>query len=260
MSEEVSIWEQVARAEGPVVVVTVAGIRGSVPGAVGGKAVVGRSGLLAGTLGGGKVEARAIGHAQELLDNESAGAGLVVWNLQRDIGMTCGGEMTFLFEPVLSQAPWQVVVFGAGHVGAALVRVLATLKCRVDWVDTRQDWLAKGGNFANVSKHAVKSYEEGVELVNEESFVVCVSQGHATDRPVLREVLRKCFELPFVGAIGSAAKRAVLLRELREDGIGEELLERLVCPLGLPIGGNDPAEIAVSITAQLLERRGATIA
>lgn len=256
MGGETSIWERVARADGSVVVVTVVAARGSVPGVVGAKAVVGQSGLLGGTLGGGKVEARAIGFAQNILEGEGQEAELVEWNLQRDIGMTCGGEMTFLFEPVFSEAPWHVVVFGAGHVGAALVRVLSTLSCRVDWVDSRKDWLAKGGSYANVSKHEVKDYQDGVKFVEKESFVVCVSQGHATDRPVLREALRKCPEVAFLGAIGSAAKRAVLLRELKDDGIRSDLLDKIICPLGLPIGGNDPAEIAVSVTAQLLERRG----
>jgi xanthine dehydrogenase accessory factor len=83
-----------------------------------------------------------------------------------------------------------------------------------------------------------------------------MTKGHSTDRPVLREVFLNGLGVSFLGAIGSAAKRAVLLRELREDGVGEEVLQSLVCPLGLPIGGNDPAEIAVSIAAQLLERRG----
>jgi xanthine dehydrogenase accessory factor len=73
---------------------------------------------------------------------------------------------------------------------------------------------------------------------------------------VLREVLRRYPAGAFLGVIGSLAKRAVLSRELREDGIEEGQLERMVCPVGLPIGSNDPAEIAISIVAQLLERRG----
>jgi xanthine dehydrogenase accessory factor len=68
--------------------------------------------------------------------------------------------------------------------------------------------------------------------------------------------MRRYPEGALLGVIGSAAKRAVLSRELREDGIAEVVLERMVCPVGLPIGSNDPAEIAISIVAQLLERRG----
>lgn len=70
------------------------------------------------------------------------------------------------------------------------------------------------------------------------------------------EVLRRFPEVSYLGVIGSASKRAVLIRQFREDGVGERLLKTIVCPVGLPLGGNDPAEIAISIAAQLLERRG----
>ncbi len=105
-------------------------------------------------------------------------------------------------------------------------------------------------------KHLVGNYAEAVDLVSEKSMVVSITKGHASDRPVLREVLERLPGIAFLGVIGSASKRAVLMRELREDGISKELLETIVCPLGLPIGGNGAGEIAVSIAAQLLERRG----
>jgi len=104
--------------------------------------------------------------------------------------------------------------------------------------------------------HAVEHFEDGVEFLTEKSFVLSLTKGHSSDRPVLRELLRKFPGFAYAGVIGSASKRAVLMRELREDGIPEELLEKVICPVGLPIGGNDPAEIAISIAAQLLEKRG----
>ena len=73
---------------------------------------------------------------------------------------------------------------------------------------------------------------------------------------MLSKVLLDFQEIAYVGVIGRASKIAVLMRELKEDGIGEELLAKVVCPVGLPVGGNDPAEIAISIAGQLLERRG----
>ena len=108
----------------------------------------------------------------------------------------------------------------------------------------------------NVVTHLVGKFEEGVSLVGKDSFALSITKGHGADRPVLRELLLKEKGLPFVGVIGSASKRAVLMRELREDGVSEERLGALVCPLGLAIGNNEPAEIAVSIVAQLLEVRG----
>jgi xanthine dehydrogenase accessory factor len=250
-------WEQITelRREGvPAVVVTITSVRGSVPGRAGAKAVVTHGGLVSGNLGGGKVEAKAIGHAVGLMQSDF-GCDHVTWNLQRDVGMTCGGEMSFLFESIASGDRWRLVVFGAGHVSQAVVPVLSTLACRIDVVDTREDWLDRFVEKHNVTTHLVESAEEGVAWVEPGSFVLSITQGHSSDRPVLRDVLRKFPAIPFLGVIGSASKRAVLMRELREDGIAEELLEKIICPVGLPIGGNDPAEIAISIAAQLLDRR-----
>ena len=252
------VWEQVGklRAAGvEFVLVTITQVRGSVPGVLGGKALVTAEGLVGGNLGGGKVEARAVVRAQEMLGGEARVAS-ELWNLQRDVGMTCGGEMGFLFEHVRAEEVWHVVVFGAGHVSQALVRVLAGMRCVVEVVDERSEWLGRLPEAGNVRRREVASFVDGVQWVKATSFVLSITKGHASDRPVLREVLRRFPEIPYLGVIGSASKRAVLMRELREDGIGMELLDRVICPVGLPIGGNDPAEIAISIAAQLLERRG----
>lgn len=253
-----NLWEVIAEQQRqgmPCVVVTVLAVRGSVPGVAGAKAVVTAEGLIAGTLGGGKVEARAIREAQAMLVGSEV-CREHCWNLQRDVGMTCGGEMRFLLEVVRPCAAWHVVVFGAGHVAQALTKLLLTLDCRVDVVDTRAEWLEKLPTGPNLTHHLVPAYEAGAALVERGSFVLCLTQGHATDRPVLRDVLRRHTWLPFVGVIGSASKRAVLRRELLEDGLSMDVMEQIECPVGLPLGSNAPAEIAISITAQLLQRRG----
>jgi xanthine dehydrogenase accessory factor len=252
------VWEKIAslHREGvDGVVVTITAARGSVPGCVGAKAIVTAEGRVGGNLGGGKVEARAIQQAIDQLHAETPCMTLT-WNLQRDIGMTCGGEMTFLFEKLAARKPWHLAVFGAGHVSQALVPLLATLPCRVDVFDPRAEWLSRFQPAANVRLHQVDAFEDGVDFLNPASYVISITQGHASDRPVLREALRRFPQIPFFGVIGSGSKRAVLLRELREDGLDESLLARIHCPVGLPIGGNDPAEIAISIAAQLLEVRG----
>ena len=250
------IWGKIAvlcREGVDAVVVTITGVRGSVPGLLGGKALVTEAGMVAGNLGGGKVEAKALAHATEFLHGPVS-CSSCTWNLQRDVGMTCGGEMAFLFEKITATPPWHIAVFGAGHVSQALVPVLAILACRIDVFDTRADWLARFPLLENVMLHQVAKFEDGVNHLHPGSFVLSITQGHSCDRPVLREVLSRFPDLPFLGVIGSASKRAVLMRELKEDGFSEKLLERITCPLGLPIGGNDPAEIAISIAAQLLSR------
>jgi xanthine dehydrogenase accessory factor len=251
-------WESIARHTangGDLVVVTVAATRGSVPGETGAKMIAGRDGWIDGTVGGGRIEARALDVAAELLGSPEETARLVCWNLQRDIGMTCGGEMTLLFERIAARPPWHLVIFGAGHVVQALVPVLLPLACRIEVIDTRADWLSRLPVAGSLSTHVVTAFEDGVDLVTGRSFVLSITKGHASDVPVIREVLARHPALPFLGVIGSASKRAALCRDLREAGIGEPLLEKITCPLGLPVGGNDPHEIAISIAAQLLERR-----
>lgn len=251
------VWTAIAEARNaglPAVVVTVTAVRGSVPGEVGGKLLVTDGGLMAGTIGGGKVEARALEVATALLA-EGDVCRMETWNLQRDVGMTCGGEMSFLFERIAGDGSWPVVVFGAGHVSRALVKILSTLRCTVDVVDEREDWLAGIESAPNIRKRHVANFEDGVSWVGKDSYVISITKGHASDRPVIQRILTEFPLLPFIGVIGSVSKRSVLVRELREAGIGESPLARLECPLGLKIGGNDPAEIAVSIVARLLEVR-----
>lgn len=237
-----------------LVVATVTGCRGSVPCELGAKAIITREGLVEGTVGGGKIEARVIEEATAMLDGDEK-CTTRKWNLQRDIGMTCGGEMEFSFELVVSGTKWHIVIFGAGHVSQALVPVLAAMECRIEIIEERKEWLDRLPDAPNVVRHHVAKFENGVRFVTGESMVVSITKGHSSDRPVLRDVLGKFPEIGFLGVIGSQSKRTVILRELREDGISEDLLGKIVCPLGLSIGGNDTAEIAISIAAQLLQQR-----
>jgi len=255
--QAMNLWEEIARLhrEGKdTVVVTVIEARGSTPTDVGSKLIATLDGLHSGTVGGGKIEARVLTETASLL---TSGPSTVVhrWNLQRDIGMTCGGEMTLLFEKVSANPPWHLVIFGAGHVVQALIRVLLPLACRIDCIDTRADWLEKLPTASNLTPHHLATFEDGVRLLGEKSFVLSITKGHASDFPVLRDVLQCETQVPYLGVIGSQSKRAVLLRELKEANIPAERLETLICPLGLPIGSNDPHEIAISISAQLLQVR-----
>ncbi len=240
------------------VLVTVAAGRGSIPSSPGQKLIVTRSGLHSGSVGGGKIEARAIQHAGALLLNsQSTACDLQTWNLQRDIGMTCGGEMTLLFELNRATPAWHIVIFGAGHIVQALVPILLTLPCQLTVIDTRPDWIGKLGHIVhpNLSLHLLPAHTEGLDLVTPATYVLSVTQGHSSDLPILAALLESYPALPFLGVIGSASKRTTLTRELREVGIPPHLIETIRCPLGLPIGGNNPPEIAISIAAQLLQQR-----
>jgi xanthine dehydrogenase accessory factor len=244
------------RREGvPHVLVTVVSARGSTPQDTGAKMVVTATGRLAGTVGGGRIEAAAIARAVDLLAS-GAPAELVTWNLQRDIGMTCGGEMQLFLDPSHG-ARWVVAIFGAGHVAQALVRVLAPMDCLLLCFDTRREWIERLPSAVNVHATLVENLSAAVPTLPPSAFVLTLTQGHATDCPILHAALER--EFPFIGAIGSKSKRAALDRDLREAGLTPDRIARLHCPLGLPIGTNHPQEIAVSIGAGLLQARDATL-
>lgn len=255
------VWSIAARleAEGtPFVAITLVSSRGHAPHDPGAKAVVAAAGLQGGTIGGGRVEARAILHAVELLTRASATPPeLVTWNLQRDIGMTCGGEVTYLFE-VQRRDHWQVVLFGAGHVSQALVRALLPLELQLTCVDPRADWIAKLPTSPRLTARMLAAPESWVEQTDGSEFFVVITQGHATDLPVLEAIFKRHPTPRYVGVIGSEPKGTKLRSELRARGVSEASLELLRIPIGLPIGTNQPAEIAVSIVAELIQVRGAT--
>ncbi len=177
----------------------------------------------------------------------------MTWNLQTDIGMTCGGEVKLFFD-VHATTAWPIVVFGAGHVAQALVRLLVQLDCHVTCIDTREEWLAKLPEDLKLKKICAKNPCEHVTAQPEEAYFVLMSKGHATDLPVLAEILSHR-DAPYVGVIGSPQKASVLRRDLKAQGIAVEKIESFHCPMGLPIGNNTPIEIAISVTAQLLQRR-----
>jgi xanthine dehydrogenase accessory factor len=230
---------------------------GSTPQDTGAKMLVTAAGLHAGTVGGGKVEAKAIGVAQEMLVAGSHETRFVNWALKTDVGMTCGGSVKLYFEPHAGSgaaAAWPIWIFGAGHVVQALVPVLAPLDCTLTVVDPRREWLDRLPRARNLKLIQAEEPKELVAAMPDHAFLLCLTKGHASDRPVLQVALagRK---FPFVGVIGSEAKAEVLRREMIAGGLPAERAAQFHCPVGLPFGSNDPREIALSIAAQLLSER-----
>ena len=251
--EFVRCLQNLLASERSYVVVTLIAIRGSAPQIVGAKAVVTMDGLEAGTVGGGKIENAAIQHAQSLLTQNEIQHDFVVWNLQTDIGMTCGGEVKLFFEMEKRNA-WPIAVYGAGHVAQSLVRLLLQLNCFVTCIDSRSDWIAKLPDDPKLKKICAESPAETVASQPANTFFVLMSRGHATDLPVLAELLRTRVA-PYVGVIGSAQKASVLKRELKSAGFAQELIDSFYCPIGLSLGNNTPAEIAISVAGQLIMKR-----
>jgi len=230
---------------------------GSTPQDTGAKMLVTSTGLHAGTVGGGKVEAKAIALAVEMLAAPESGPRFVNWTLKTDVGMTCGGSVKLYFEPHpagCTGAAWPIWIFGAGHVVQALVPILAPLDCQVTVVDPRREWLDRLPRARNVSYVPHENPADLVPTMPDHAFLLCLTKGHASDRPVLQRALAER-SFPFLGVIGSKAKAAVLRREMIADGLSAARANEFHCPVGLPFGNNDPREIALSIAAQLLTER-----
>ena len=239
----------------PVVSVTVVDAVGSVPNDRGAKMLVTAGGLHTGTVGGGRVERKAIDEALRMLREAAESTHFVNWQLNRDVGMTCGGAVKLYFE-AYNVATWNVVVFGAGHIAQALVPLLATLDCRVRCLDTRPEWLDRIPPHPRLTKTLSMNLAAEVAALPGDAFVVLMTMGHATDSPILLETLRTR-RFPFLGVIGSRAKANILKQDIAAAGLPPEAQEAFLCPVGLPIGSNHPSEIAISVAAQLLERRDA---
>ena len=235
---------------------------GSTPRAVGAKLVVRGDGTAVGTVGGGAFEAMVVADAFDLLATPSPLPVVKKYTFTEQgedaLGMACGGTAEVLLDP--TGVGERLVIFGAGHVGMALARLGATVGFAPEIVDDRAPACA-AATEARVGRvwHCDGEYETGVPDLDPSCWVAVVTRCHRTDRLALRRALP--VPLRYLGLIGSRRKKEVIFRQLRdEDGVQAAALERIRCPIGLPLGGDTPEEIAVSIVAQLLQERNASLA
>jgi xanthine dehydrogenase accessory factor len=148
------------------------------------------------------------------------------------------------------EQPRLVVVYGAGHVGTALVRALAPLPFRTAWVDARAG--ACAGAPEGVEVHETPLPEALAEAAGPDALHVVATHSHALDLEIVTAVMQRPFG--YCGLIGSATKRATFRRRLAERGVAREAIDRLTCPIGLPgLRDKRPAVIAASVAAQLLQ-------
>jgi xanthine dehydrogenase accessory factor len=232
----------------PFVVATVIGAKGSTPRKTGAKMIVAADGRTFGTVGGGAVESKVIERSKVLL-----GAPTIerfAWELASgDAGnMVCGGTMEFLLEPFLTRP--HAFVFGAGHVGKALARVLVDLHFTVTVIDDRETLLSLD-RLPGVHLHHAQPRDAAVELtLPPGAFCVIVTRSHAQDLEALRGLVRR--DLRYLGMMASRKKKAEVFATLRDEGVSDELLARVHAPIGLDLGAETPEEIAVAIAAQMV--------
>ena len=254
-------------AHGAAALVTVARTLGSAPREVGAWMAVRPDGAFHGTIGGGRLEWEALAIARELLASGTCEPRSIDRALGPDLGQCCGGRVVLTVEPFgradlpllraraaepTADPRRPVLLFGAGHVGRALAMALAPLPFRLRWIDSRDEAFPSLVP-ANADPVTTATPEAEIAGAPAGAFVLVMTHDHALDLAVTAAALRRD-DLPFVGLIGSATKRARFGRRLAELGLGEAAHARLVCPVGLPgIAGKEPAVIAASVAAQLLE-------
>jgi xanthine dehydrogenase accessory factor len=247
------------------VLVTLVTVRGHAPREAGAKMVVAADATWD-SIGGGNLEATAVARARALLAELSDGKRVkpelmsLALNDRAPVEhgvQCCGGEVTILLEP-LAVVP-SVAIFGLGHVGLELARILARHDVELHLVDSRTEHVtdrALAGvtrdALARVHVHHAPVPELVLGEVPRGTHVLVMTHDHAEDI-ALCDVALRCSHLGSVGLIGSAAKWARFRVKLAAEGHGPEALARITTPIGLPdLAGKDPATIAVSVAADLV--------
>ncbi|HKH99369.1 MAG TPA: XdhC/CoxI family protein [Candidatus Sulfotelmatobacter sp.] len=241
-------------------VATIVNVRGSIPSFRTAKMLVRDDGSIAGTIGGGCVEADVWQAAREVMESEKPRT--LTFDLNQDpkndTGLVCGGTLEVFIEPVLP--PALLYLFGAGHVALSLCQTAVSAGFDVIVTDDRSSYASKERFPAASEVHAL-DFDEAMQKLdpNESSSIVIVTRGHRDDMRILRWAVQT--RARYVGMIGSKRKVIKIFETLREEGLPAELFNRVHAPIGLDIGAIMPEEIAISITAELIAvRRQATAA
>lgn len=232
---------------------TIVHTNGSIPSYESSRMLVREDGSIAGTIGGGCVEADVWAAAKEVMRSESPRK--MVFHLNNeasyDNGLICGGTLEIFVEPVLPQP--MVYVFGGGHVSMAMAKTASAAGFGIGVVDDR-------AAFANrerfpMAQEVFTSYEEGFQKIqpNSSTYLVIVTRGHKDDMRVLAWAVRT--PARYVGMIGSKRKVLSVYKALEQEGYRPEEFERVYAPMGLEIGALSPDEIAISIVAELIAVR-----
>ncbi len=250
---DLQIYEEIirlSRAGTPFALATVIESSGSAPRKPGAKMLVRTDGTIHGTIGGGRVEAETIRAGLEAI-----GRGTPVtlpFQLTEEHGFVCGGSLRIYVEP--HAAPRRLVMFGAGHVGREVARLAHRCGFHVTVVDRRAE-LANHTELPDADEVICRPEPEAFAnlTVTTATAIVIAATSHDLDFQVVRGALGT--EAGFIGLVGSRRKREALRETLEKEGVAERQIARIISPVGMPISAETPAEIAVSIIAQLIQVR-----
>jgi len=235
----------------PFVVATIVDVKGSSPRGVGARMIVMRDGTIIETIGGGVLEKQVIADALACLAAGTTRSERYELKEQGEkaLGSLCGGEATVFFEVHVPART--LLIVGAGHVGQKLCAFARLLDYNVVVLDPRED-MVTAERFPAADRLVCGDPAQAAELVavGESTHVVIVTHGHVHDKDALRAVLGT--SAASIGMIGSARKVRTIFAQLREEGIPAERLDRVHAPIGLDIGAETPAELALCIIAEIV--------
>ena len=249
---------------------------GSTPRGKGAAMLVSASGLICGTIGGGALEAETLKTAAACLAEKRSGQ--LEFRMDGDAaagdGMICGGAATVLLQYIaagqkdwlqvleekigadspLFAPPERALIFGGGHIAAALAPILKSVGFRVIVMDNREEF-ADPARFPDAAQVVCGDFRHLAKFFTfcKSDYAVVVTSGHVHDFEVEEQLL--CLNLAYIGVIGSRKKTAAVNAKLREAGISEEQIAKVHTPIGLAIGAVTPEEIAVSIAAEMIQVR-----
>ena len=235
----------------PVAFITVTKCLGSTPCVVGSRMLVTENKDIHGTIGGGKLEFKAIDEAiVALKENRIIES---TYTLGPEFEQCCGGKVEFIIEP-MNQSP-ELFLFGAGHIGVEICKLLVDTPFKVTLIDSRDDWFSNLELDSSVTTHQAnetdfKSFKDAVKW-GPNCYVLVLTHNHAIDFDLITMALQN--ETKFLGLIGSKTKKVRFNTMLIKEMDIPEGMTNVVCPIGLDIGGDTPKEIAISVVAQLLQ-------
>jgi xanthine dehydrogenase accessory factor len=233
---------------------TIVSVRGSIPSFQTAKLLVREDGSMAGTIGGGCVEAEVWNAAREVIQTEKPRN--LSFSLGQDAaydnGLICGGQLEVFVECITPQPG--ALIFGGGHISKSLAKVLDLAGFRVSVIDNREAY-ANRERFPEATDVYAEEYEDIFPklAVNESTYIVIVTRGHRDDMRVLRWAIDT--RARYISMIGSKRKTIGVVKELEKEGIPRAAFDRVYAPMGLEIGAVSPEEIAISVGAEMIAMR-----
>lgn len=236
----------------PMALCTVIASSGSTPRKIGAKMLVGQNGspqgLVQGSIGGGAIEHHIRTEAIKIL-NQHEKPQIIKTALGHDLAMCCGGEMTVFIEPIWPKA--RLIFFGAGHIGQAVVKLVASLDFSLIVLDERKELLAlpELSNLNKIDEISVFSIKN--LNISENDYVIVCTHEHKLDQQIIEWVL--AYKVKYLALIGSQRKALMTKKRLLVKNFSPSKIDQLNCPAGLKINAQTPHEIAISLVAQLIK-------